>query len=93
MNAEDLIVDHYAEGQEVEHVREVVPDVGIAVFPRAFGIEAIRLGYAAGLVVSSDEVDALWVPELETDEEGNGFDAEEAAVNIISCRLLATPYM
>ena len=58
MNAEDLVVDHHAECQEVEHVGEIVPDVGVAVFPGTFSIEPVGLGYAAGFVVSSDEVDA-----------------------------------
>jgi hypothetical protein len=36
-------------------------------------------------VVATDEVDAVWVPEFEADEEGYRFDAEETAVDIIAC--------
>jgi len=39
--AEDLVIDDDGEGKEVEHVGEVMPYVRIAVFPRAFGVEAI----------------------------------------------------
>lgn len=84
VHAEDLIVDDDAEGEKVEHVGEVVPDVGVAVFAGAFGVEAVGLGDAAGLVVAADEVDAVWVAEFEADEEGDGFDAEEAAVDVVS---------
>jgi len=41
MYAEDLVIDDNAQRQEVEHVGEVVPDIRIAVFPRAFRIKPI----------------------------------------------------
>lgn len=43
MNAKDLIVDHDRQGQKVKHVREVMPDVRIAVLPCALGVEPIGL--------------------------------------------------
>jgi len=54
MYAEYLVVNDNAEGEVVEHVGEVVPDIGVAVFARAFCVEAVGLGYAAGFVVSAD---------------------------------------
>lgn len=41
MDAEDLIVDDDGERKEVEHVGEIVPDVRIAVFAIAFGVESV----------------------------------------------------
>lgn len=84
VDAEDLVVDDDAERQEVEHVREVVPDVGVAVFARTLGVEAVGLRDAAGFVVTADEVHAVWVSELEADEEGDGFNAEEATVDVVA---------
>lgn len=84
MNAKDLIVDHHGQREEVEHIREVMPDVRVAVFPRAFGVEAVGLGDAARFVVAADEVDAGWVAQFEADEEGDGFDGEEAAVDVVA---------
>lgn len=83
MDAEDLIVDDAGEGQVIEHVGEVMPYCRVAVFARAFGVEAVGLGDAARFVVASDEVDALRVAEFEADEEGDCFDAEEAAVDVV----------
>lgn len=57
--AEDLIVDHHAQGQKIEHVREIMPDVGIPVFPRAFSIEPVGLRDASGLMVSANKMDAV----------------------------------
>jgi hypothetical protein len=41
-----------------------VPYVGVAIFSRAFGVEAVRLGHAARLVIPADEVNALGVSKL-----------------------------
>lgn len=76
VDAEDLVVDHHAQGQEIEHVGEVVPDVGVAVLPGAFGVKPIRLRDAAGFVVSADKMYAMRISQFETDEEGDCFDAE-----------------
>ena len=86
VHAEDLVVDDDGEGEEVEHVGEVVPHVGVAVFPVAFRVEAVGLRDAAGLVVAADEVHAGGVAEFEADEEGDCFDGEEAAVYVVACR-------
>lgn len=56
VHAEDLVVDHDAQGQKVEHVGEVVPDVRVTVFPRALGVEAVGLCDTAGFVVPADKV-------------------------------------
>ena len=62
-----------------------MPDVGVAVFAITFRVETVGLGHPAGFVVPADEVHARGVPEFETDKEGNGFDAEEAAVDVVAC--------
>ena len=69
VNTEDLVVDDTAQGEIVEHVGEVMPDCGVAVFPRAFGVEAVRLGDTARLVVATNEVDSVWVAQLQADQE------------------------
>ena len=74
VHAEDLVVDDDGEGEEVEHVGKVVPDVGVAVFAVALGVEAVGLGDAAGLVVAADKVHAGRVAQFEADEEGDCFD-------------------
>ena len=53
VHAEYLVVDHDGQGEEVEHIGEVMPDVGIAVFAIAFGVKAVGLCYATRLVVAT----------------------------------------
>lgn len=84
VHAKDLIVDYHTKSEEVEHVSEIVPDVGIAVFPSAFGVEAIGLGDASRFVVPADKMDALRIAELEADKERYCFDAEKTSVDIVA---------
>lgn len=84
MHAEYLVVDDAGEGEVVEHVGEVVPNSRVAIFARALGVEAIRLSDAARFVVTAYEVYTLRVSEFQADEEGDGLDAEEAAVDVVA---------
>src|ERR1051326_9615302 len=84
VDAEYLVVDDDRERQEVKHVGEVVPYVGIPVFPAAFSIEAVRLGDAAGLVVPADEMYAVGVSKFKANEKRNGFYAEKTAIHIVA---------
>ena len=43
MQAEDLIVDEGGEGKIVEKIREKFPDIGIAVFAKAFIVKSVDL--------------------------------------------------
>lgn len=44
MNTEDLVVDDDAQGEKVEHVSEIMPNISISIFSSAFRIKAVRLG-------------------------------------------------
>lgn len=68
MQAEDLVVDEGGEGEVVEQVGKVLPDIGVAVLAEAFVVEAVDLGDLARLMVSAEDGDALRVSDLEGDE-------------------------
>jgi hypothetical protein len=42
-------------------------------------------------MVAADEVHAVGVAELEADEKGDGFDAEEASVDVVACEFCVSP--
>ena len=84
VHTEYLMIDDDAECQEVKEVGKVVPDVGGTVFALAFSVEAVRLGHAAGFVVATDQGDATRVSKLKADKERNGFNAEEAAIDVVT---------
>ena len=85
MHTKDLVIDDHAEGEKVKEISEVVPDVGRAVLALALRVEAIGLRDAACFVVSANQGHPAGVAELEADEQGDGFHAKEAAVDIITC--------
>ena len=84
MEAEDLVVDEGSEGEVIEEVGEILPDVGVAVLAEAFVVEAVDLGDLAGFVVAAEDGDARWVADFEGDEEGDGFDGVVAAVYVVA---------
>jgi uncharacterized protein involved in propanediol utilization len=58
MQTEDLVLNQYREGQEIEQIGEELPHVGVAVFAQALVVEAVDLGDLAGLVVAAEDGDA-----------------------------------
>lgn len=40
-------------------------------------------------MVAADEVDSMWVAELEADKEGNCFDRKEPPIDIITWRTVS----
>ena len=66
-----------------------MPDIGIAIFAIAFSVEAVGLCDTTRFMVAADEVDALWIAEFEADEEGDCFDGEKTAVNVVTCEMVS----
>ena len=84
MQAKDLVLDEGGEGQVVEEIGEVFPDVCVAVFTEAFVIEAVDLGDLAGLVVATEDGYSLGVANFEGDEQGDGLDGEVTTVDVVT---------
>jgi len=84
MKAEYLVINQGSQGQEIKQVGEIPPDVCVAVFSKAFVVEAIHLGDLAGLVVAAEDGDAVPIAKFEGDEEGDGFDGVVATVDVVA---------
>ena len=85
VDTKDTAVDDSAEGKVVEDLAAPAPDVGGAVLALALVVEAVDLCDLAGLVVAADEGHALGVADLEGEEEEEGLDGVEAAVDEVAC--------
>ena len=83
VKAEDLVLDESGQGEKVKEVCEVLPHVGIAIFPKTLIVETVDLGDLSRFVVSSEDSDALGVSDFESDEKSDGFDRVVATVDII----------
>lgn len=85
VEAEDLVVDEGSEGEVVEEVGEVLPDVGVAVFPEALVVEAVDLSDLTRLMVAAEDGDALWVSDLEGNEKGHRLHGVVTTVDVVAC--------
>ncbi len=89
MQAEDLVVDEGGEGEVVEEIGEVFPDVGVAVLAQALVVEAVHLRDLARFVVAPQDRDALRIADFERDEEGDGLDGVVASVDVVALRTVS----
>jgi hypothetical protein len=80
----DLVLDESCEGEVVEEIGEVPPYVGVSVLPQALVVETVDLGDLARFVVASEDGDAIAVPQLHRDEEGDGLDGVVSSVYVIT---------
>lgn len=85
VQAEDLVVDEGGEGEIVEKVGEVLPDIGISVLAETFVIEAVDLSDLARLVVAAEDGDALGISDLQGDEQSNCLDRVVSTVDVVAC--------
>jgi hypothetical protein len=85
VEAEDLVVDQCGKRQIVEKICKVFPDVGVAVFSKALVVEAVDLGDLAGLVIPTENGNALWVSNLQCDKKRHRLDGKVASIDIVTC--------
>lgn len=65
VETEDLVIDQGSQGEVIEEIGKVLPDVGVAVLAETLIVEAVDLCDLPGLVVASKDGDALGVSDLE----------------------------
>lgn len=84
VETEDLVVDESGEWEIVEEVGEVLPNVRVSVLAEALVVESVDLGDLTGLVVSTEDSDALWVADLKGNEEGDSLNGVVSTVDIVA---------
>lgn len=83
VEAEDLILNQGSKGEVIKEVREILPDISVAIFPQTLVVEAIDLCDLTGLVVSTQDRDALRVADFESNKESDGLDGVVPTVNVV----------
>jgi len=85
VKAEDLVVDQGGQGEVVEQVGKVFPDIGVAIFPQALIVKPVDLSNLAGFVVATENGNALGVSDFEGDEQRDGLDGVVTSIDVIAC--------
>ena len=60
----DLVLDESCEGEVIEQVGEVPPDIGVSVFSETLIVESIYLSNLSGLVVATEDRYTIAVAKL-----------------------------
>ena len=74
MDAEDLLLDDSADGEVIEDVSAVAPDIHGTVLAEALVVETVDLGNLAGFVVASDKTYTSGVLDLQEEKKEERFD-------------------
>lgn len=77
--------------QAVEHLRAVLPGIGVAVLADALVVEAIDTGDLSGLVVATQQGHVGLVLHLQAHEQLEGLDGIEPSVHVIALPVLVRP--
>jgi len=84
MDGKYFSINDCSKTEIVKDVAAVAPDVGIAVLPNTFVIEAVDLCNLPTLMVASDKGDSVWIANLEGDQQKQRFDAMMATVHKVA---------
>ena len=64
MHTHDFIFDEGGDGQVVEKIRELFPHIRAAILLDTLVVEAVDVGDRAGLVVTADEEDTVFIADF-----------------------------
>jgi len=84
MHTKYLIIDQSSQGQVIEYLSTVFPDIQRTVFPETLVVEAVDLGDLPAFVVASQEGDSRLIAYFEGEQEDEGLYAVETPVDKIS---------
>lgn len=79
-----LFIDECCEGEIVEEICKVFPDVCVAVLPQTFIVESVYLCDLSRLVISSKNRDTIAVTNFQGHEKSDCLDGVVPAIDIVS---------
>ena len=79
-----LIVYKCSKGKEVKEVGEEAPDIGVAVFSKAFIVKAINLSDLSWFVIAAKNGQPVTITEFQCDELCYGLHRVVSSVDIVA---------
>ena len=89
MDAEYLLVYYGCQGQVIEDVSTVSPNIQRTIFSQALVVESINLSYLSAFVVASDESNEVGVSNFVGQKKEKGFNTVESSIYEISKKEVA----
>jgi hypothetical protein len=84
MNTKYLPINHHRKGQKIKHIGKNPPHFCPMILSQTLTIKSIRLRHAPRFMIPPYQVYAVGIAQLETCEEGDGFNGEVASVDIVA---------
>ena len=84
MHCKDLVINNRADRQIVKHISEHGPDSRITILLLALELEPINCSDLPCFVVSANQANAVWVPQLKQEEQRDGLDGVRATIDVVS---------
>ena len=84
MDAEDLSFDDGSDAEVIEDFSAVLPGVNVTILAHGLFVETVDGGDTTGLVVTSEESDAVRPLQFEAEEELEGLNGVVAAIDEIT---------
>lgn len=83
MESENRVFDECCEGDVVEEVGEVLPNISVAILPQTFIVESVDLCDLSRFVVASEKCDAITEANFERDKESEAFNGEVPTIHVV----------
>lgn len=84
MQTEDLRLHQRSERKVVKEVSEDLPHIGIPVLAEALIIETVNLSDLSALMVTTENGDAIWVPDFQSNQECGRLHGVISSINIVA---------
>ena len=84
MDTKYIIINDDTQRQKIKHIRKIMPDIRISIFPITFRIEPITLGNPSTFMIPTNQMHPTRPPELIANEQTYRLYAKEAAVNVVA---------
>ena len=84
MDAEDLAFNDSTDTKVIENFGAVLPGVDVTILAHGLFVETVNAGDTAGLVVSTEESDAVGVLELQAEEQLEGLHGVVATIDKVA---------
>ena len=84
MYSENFLIDDCGQSEIIKDVSAVSPNIDTSVLSETLIVKPVNLSDLPTFVISSNQMDSIWVTDFESEEEKESFDAIKSSVHEIS---------